>query len=71
MQFLKPLPVSSHGRRFEVRSKILGVYDKGKPGTVIKTQQLLVDAETNEVYTKAISSGFMIGQGGWGGPKGL
>lgn len=70
MEFLKPLPVTSHGRKFEVRSKVLGVYDKGKPGTVVETEQLLVDAETNEVYTRAIGSGFFIGQGGWGGPKG-
>ncbi|TID25212.1 Thioesterase/thiol ester dehydrase-isomerase [Venturia nashicola] len=70
MEFLKPLPVTSHGRKFEVRSKVLGVYDKGKPGSVVETEQLLVDAETNEVYTRAVGSGFFIGQGGWGGPKG-
>jgi hypothetical protein len=71
MEFLKPLPVSSHGRKFEVRSKVLGVYDKGKPGTVVETEQTLVDAETNEVYSRAVGSGFFIGQGGWGGPKGM
>jgi len=70
MEFLKPLPVSSHGRKFEVRSKVLGVYDKGKPGTVVETQQELVDAESGEVYSRAVGSGFFIGQGGWGGPKG-
>ena len=71
MEFLKPLPVSSHGRKFEVRSKVLGVYDKGKPGTVVETEQTLVDAETGEIYSRAIGSGFFIGQGGWGGPKGM
>ena len=70
MQFLKPLPVSSAGRKFEVRSKVLGVYDKGKPGTVVETEQRLVDAETGETYTRAVGSGFYVGQGGWGGPKG-
>lgn len=70
LQFLKPIPVSSEGRKFEVRSKVLGVYDKGKPGTVVETEQRLVDAETGETYTRAVGSGFYVGQGGWGGPKG-
>ncbi|KAF2453336.1 peroxisomal dehydratase [Lineolata rhizophorae] len=70
MEFLKPLPVSSAGRRFEIRSKVLGVYDKGKPGTVIETEQVLIDKDTGEVYTRAVGSGFYVGQGNWGGPKG-
>lgn len=70
LQFFKPLPVSSEGRKFEIRSKVLGVYDKGKPGTVVETEQSLVDAESGEVYTRAVGSGFYVGQGGWGGPKG-
>jgi hypothetical protein len=70
IQFLKPLPVTSEGRNFEVRSKVLGVYDKGKPGTVVETEQLLVDKDSGETYTRAVGSGFFVGQGGWGGPKG-
>ncbi|KAF2660526.1 Thioesterase/thiol ester dehydrase-isomerase [Lophiostoma macrostomum CBS 122681] len=70
IQFLKPLPTSSDGRSFEIRSKVLGVYDKGKPGTVVETEQCLVDKESGETYTRAIGSGFYVGQGGWGGPKG-
>ncbi|KIV80415.1 hypothetical protein PV11_07915 [Exophiala sideris] len=70
LQFLKPLPATSAGRKFELRSKVLGVYDKGKPGTVVETEQTIVDKETGEVYTRAVSSGFFVGQGGWGGPKG-
>jgi len=68
--FYKPLPVTSHGRKFEVRSKILGVYDKGKPGTVIETESTLVDAESGEKYSRVVGSAFFVGQGGWGGPKG-
>lgn len=49
---------------------MLGVYDKGKPGTVVETEQRLVDAETGETYSRAVGSGFYVGQGGWGGPKG-
>jgi hypothetical protein len=70
LQFLKPLPTTSQGRTFELRSKVLGVYDKGKPGTVVETEQTIVDKDTGEVYTRAVGSGFFVGQGGWGGPKG-
>lgn len=48
----------------------MGVYDKGKPGTVVETEQTIVDKESGEVYTRAVGSGFFVGQGGWGGPKG-
>ncbi|KAH7139461.1 HotDog domain-containing protein [Dendryphion nanum] len=70
IEFLKPLPVTSEGRNFEVRSTVIGVYDKGKPGTVVETEQRLVDKDTGETYTRAVGSGFYVGQGGWGGPKG-
>ena len=62
----KPLPVSSEGRRFEIRSKVIGVYDKGKPGTVVETEQTLVDAQSGEVYSRAVGSGFYVGQLGAG-----
>jgi hypothetical protein len=71
LQFLKPLPVSSEGKAFEIRSKVLGVYDKGKPGTVVETEQLLVEKGTGEVYSRAVGSAFYVGAGGWGGPKGM
>lgn len=68
IELLKPLPTSSAGKKFELKSKILGVYDKGKAGTVVETETLLVgDGET---YTRMVGSGFFVGQGNWGGPKG-
>ena len=70
MTFLKPLPPTSAGRKFELRSKVVGVYDKGKSGTVVVTQQDIVDKETGESYSKAVGSAFYVGQGNWGGPKG-
>ncbi|RYP76152.1 hypothetical protein DL771_001976 [Monosporascus sp. 5C6A] len=70
IQFLKPLPTTSAGKKFEIRTKVLGVYDKGRPGTVVELQTDLVDAGTNEVYSRAIGSSFFVGQGNWGGPKG-
>ncbi|CCU75435.1 unnamed protein product [Blumeria hordei] len=70
MQFFRPLPTTSHGRKFELRSKVLGVYDKGKAGTVLESQLDLVDAENGDLYVRALSSFFYVGQGQWGGPKG-
>lgn len=70
LEFLRPLPTSSAGRSFEVQSTVLGVYDKGKPGSVVETQTELRDASSGEVYTRAVGSAFFTGQGGWGGPKG-
>ncbi|KAK4229771.1 HotDog domain-containing protein [Podospora fimiseda] len=70
LQNFKPLPVTSAGRKFEVRTKVLGVYDKGRPGTVVELQSDLVDATNNEVYNRVITSSFYVAQGNWGGPKG-
>ena len=69
MTFLKALPPTSAGMTFELRSKILGVYDKGKAGTVIETETVLAE-RGGDVYTKGVGSGFYVGQGNWGGPKG-
>ncbi len=49
---------------------MLGVYDKGKAGSVVDSQMDIVDKETGEVYTSAVGSAFFVGQGNWGGPKG-
>ncbi|KAF3920466.1 hypothetical protein ABW20_dc0106172 [Dactylellina cionopaga] len=72
MEFRRALPASSIGRQFFIKSKVLGVYDKGKPGTVVETEQVLVEKVGSKevVYTRAVGSGFYVGQGGWGGPKG-
>lgn len=70
MTFYKELPTSSEGKRFQIKSKILGIYDKGKPGTVLEVQNDLVDAETGELYNRVIGSAFYVGEGNWGGPKG-
>ncbi|CEL08197.1 Putative Peroxisomal multifunctional beta-oxidation protein [Aspergillus calidoustus] len=65
----KPLPPTSAGRKFELRSKVVGVYDKGK-ASVVETEQSIVDVASGEVYSSVESSAFYVGQGGWGGPKG-
>jgi peroxisomal enoyl-CoA hydratase 2 len=70
MTFLKPFPTTSEGRTFELRSKVIGVYDKGKAGSVVETQQDIVDKATGVSYARAVGSAFFVGQGNWGGPKG-
>ncbi|KAK8125694.1 Thioesterase/thiol ester dehydrase-isomerase [Apiospora kogelbergensis] len=70
VQFLKPLPATSAGKKFEIRTKVLGVYDKGRPGTVVETQTDLVEAGSGDVYSRAVGSAFYVAQGNWGGPKG-
>ena len=70
IQFLKPVPTTSAGRKFEIRTKVLGVYDKGRPGTVVETQTELVDAGSGEAYVRVVGSAFYVAQGNWGGPKG-
>lgn len=70
IEFLKKLPVTSEGARFETRTKVLGVYDKGRPGTVLDLQTDLIDAATGEAYTRVTSSSFFVAQGNWHGPKG-
>jgi peroxisomal enoyl-CoA hydratase 2 len=70
IEFLKPLPPTSEGRKFESRQKVIGVYDKGRPGSVLETQSELVDASTGEVYSRILTSSFFVAQGNWGGPKG-
>ena len=67
--FLKPIPPTSAGKQFELRSKVVGVYDKGKPGTVVETETVLAE-RGGEIYTKVVGSAFFVGQGNWGGPKG-
>ncbi|KAJ9191622.1 hypothetical protein DTO164E3_7783 [Paecilomyces variotii] len=70
LTLFKPLPPTSAGKKFELRNKVIGVYDKGKPGTVLETEQSIVDKESGEVYSKTVTSSFFVGQGNWGGPKG-
>lgn len=71
LQSFKPIPPTSAGKKFEIRTKVLGVYDKGRPGTVVETQSDLVEAgSVGEPYARIVSSSFYVAQGNWGGPKG-
>jgi peroxisomal enoyl-CoA hydratase 2 len=67
--FYKPLPPTSEGKKFQMKTKVIGVYDKGKAGAVVETETSIVDEE-GTVYSKAVGSAFYVGQGNFGGPKG-
>lgn len=67
--FYKPIPPTSAGKIFELKSKVVGVYDKGKAGSVVETETILAE-KGGDVYSKAVGSAFFVGQGNWGGPKG-
>lgn len=70
MTFYHQIPTNSSGRRFELRSRIVGVYDKGKMGSIVENEQILVDAVSGEEYVKIVGNTFYMGQGNWKGPKG-
>jgi hypothetical protein len=70
MTFYRQIPNNSAGRRFELRSRIVGVYDKGKLGTIVEDEKILVDSVSGDEYVKMIGNTFYLGQGNWGGPKG-
>lgn len=71
MSFVRQLPPTSEGRSFEMRSKVLGVYDKGPgKGTVMEREHVLVDRENGDVYTRSQETAFFVGTGGWGGDRG-
>jgi hypothetical protein len=67
--FYKPIPPTSAGKEFELKSRVVGVYDKGKAGSVVETETILAE-KGGDVYSKAVGSAFFVGQGNWGGPKG-
>ncbi len=70
LKILKPLPTTSAGRRFELRNRLIGVYDKGASGSSLETEQRIIDADSGEVYAQTLSVSFLPGQGNWGGPRG-
>jgi hypothetical protein len=67
----RQLPTTSQAGNWEIRSKILSVYDKGPgKGTVLEKEHVLVNRDTDEVYSRAWESAFFVGTGGWGGERG-
>ncbi|RUS34206.1 HotDog domain-containing protein [Jimgerdemannia flammicorona] len=67
-QYLEVLRKLPHEGNFDLKNEVLGVYDKGS-GLVIERCLTMVDAKGVE-YVKMITKVFVIGYGGWGGPKG-
>ncbi|KAL1306337.1 hypothetical protein AAFC00_005054 [Neodothiora populina] len=71
IEIIRPLPVSSQGRTFEIRSSVIGVWDKAIKATVIETEHLIVETGVEDtLFTRMTEIAFYMGQGGWGGPNG-
>ncbi|KIW95434.1 uncharacterized protein Z519_04018 [Cladophialophora bantiana CBS 173.52] len=68
IEIFKTLPTSSEGRLFKLKTRVLGMYDKGASGTVVETEALLV--EGSDIYCRIVRQSFAVGQGQWGGPRG-
>jgi len=64
IEILKTLPLEAE---FDVKTTVLGVYDKGK-GMLMQQQSVLVDSAGVE-YVKLIGGVFVRGLGGFGGEK--
>ena len=52
-----------------LRSRITGVYDKGKAAVVV-TETTATDAADGSPYYATVMSAFIRGEGGWGGERG-
>ncbi|KNC96851.1 uncharacterized protein SPPG_07683 [Spizellomyces punctatus DAOM BR117] len=64
LELLEPLPVQGE---FTLDSTLAGVYDAGK-GMIMDRETFLVDASGKKL-AKMITSAFVIGYGGFGGPR--
>lgn len=58
------------GRPFHLQQVLIGLYDKGRVGTVIETETRLIETESGIVYATVTGSVVAKGQGSWGGPEG-
>ncbi|KAJ3211287.1 hypothetical protein HDU67_004629 [Dinochytrium kinnereticum] len=64
-ELLSQLPVN--GGTFTLKSNLAGVYDAGK-GMIIERETFMVDGSGKKL-ARMVSSAFVIGAGGFGGPK--
>ncbi|CAG8519333.1 3353_t:CDS:2 [Paraglomus occultum] len=66
LEVLNKLPVEGE---FDLQTTVTGIYDKGS-GLVFELTSVLIDPNTKVQYAKTRSQTFVIGYGGFGGPKG-
>ncbi|RKO90031.1 MaoC like domain-containing protein, partial [Blyttiomyces helicus] len=64
LELLAPLPLEG---TFKLEGVLSGVYDAGK-GMIMDRESTLVD-ESGKAVVKMVSSAFVIGAGGFGGPR--
>ncbi len=62
----KPIPAAGSAT---LKSKLVGIYDKGKAAVVATETTATDDADGTPLYTN-YSSAFIRGEGGWGGDRG-
>ncbi|RDW80382.1 hypothetical protein BP5796_05080 [Coleophoma crateriformis] len=70
LEILHPLPPTSTGRAFTMHKRVLGAWDKGDPGTVLHTEQSLVEDVSGVCYARIQIWSFFVNQGHWGGERG-
>nr|POE53246.1 peroxisomal hydratase-dehydrogenase-epimerase [Quercus suber] len=74
LEVLRDVPVTSCGRDFHIRSRVVEVWDKGagRP-TIVKTEHDIIECvEAREkIFTKLSETTIFMGQGGWGGENDL
>ncbi|RKO87817.1 HotDog domain-containing protein [Blyttiomyces helicus] len=63
LEILAPIPLEG---TFKLEGVLSGVYDAGK-GMIMDRESIVVD-ESGKAIVKMVSSTFIIGAGGWGGP---
>ncbi|KAJ3133684.1 hypothetical protein HK100_004187 [Physocladia obscura] len=62
-------PIPRNGGIFTLKTMLIGVYDAGK-GMVIEKEALLLDDKNNsKPLVRMVSTAFVFGAGGFGGPK--
>ena len=66
IEILNPLPTSGE---LEIHSKLNGVYDKGS-GILLERINTMIDPKTGKEYCVMTLKTFVLGYGGFGGPKG-
>ena len=72
LRIYRQLPSSSGRSKWEVQSRIVGIFDKGPgKGTVMEREHTVVDSSTGLVYTRSWETAFFVRTGGWGGERGM
>ncbi|KAM3076805.1 hypothetical protein ACMFMF_004723 [Clarireedia jacksonii] len=70
LKILKSLPLTSKdlpNSSISIHKTVLGAYDKGDSGSVLKVLHRLIDDTTGDVHIEIVVTSFYIRRGNWGG----